>query len=130
VTSCNVDGGAWTLVNDDAYALEVGPVTGTADYRGGNSGLAVWLAGDLHERLTAPGGPGRRGDVIVVRGVVHRADPADGGGLTIRAINADVLVPAETVDLPINVPQAIAALGFAVLAVVVTVIERSAARRR
>jgi hypothetical protein len=78
-------GGAWVLVNDDAYALEVGPLGPHRERRGFSTGLAVWLPDGLHEQLGAPGRHGRRGDDRAVEGVFLRADPADGGGITVRA---------------------------------------------
>lgn len=109
-------GGAWVLVNDDAYALEVGPLGPHRDRRGFNSGLAVWLPDGQHEQLGAPGRHGLRGDIVRIEGVLHRADTHDGGGITIRAVELEVLAPSMPVDEPLNVPLVIAAAGAALLA--------------
>lgn len=123
------DDGAWVLMNDDAYALEVGPIPGAGELRGTNSGLSVWLQPEMAQLIEHPGGPRWRGDVLRVSGVVNRVDPADGGGLTVRAITADRIAPPIPLDPPINVPQAIAA-GVAVLfALALTAVERLRARR-
>lgn len=111
------EGGAWVQVNDDAYALKVGPLPAHREFAGTNSGLAVWLPGDLHTVVERPGRRGLRGDVIAVEGVFHRVDPDDGGGLTIRATSASRVAPAQSIEQPLHVPQAIAALVGALLAI-------------
>jgi len=107
-------GGAWVLVNDDAYALEVGPFGPHREQRGFNSGLAVWLPDGKHEHLGAPGRHGRRGDIVRVEGVLNRSDPNDGGGITLRATSLEILAPSARVDEPLNLPL-ITAAGIAVL---------------
>lgn len=124
------DGGAWALLNDDAYALEVGPLAAHGHFAGYNSGLTVWLDGELADLADEPGGPGRRGDVLRVAAVVHRVDPADGGGLTLRAFDAELLAQARPLERPLDVPQAVAAAVLALVAAAVTVYERRAARVR
>lgn len=122
--------GAWVLMNDDDYALEVGPLSSHGEFRGYNSGLSVWLEGDLPDLVTHPGGPHWRGDVLQVQGVVHRTDPADGGGLTIRASRARVLAEAVPLSRPLNLPQAIAAGVLTLAAIGLVLAERAVARRR
>ncbi len=110
------DGGAWMLVNDDAYALELGPLQAHNTFAGTNSGLSVWLEAPLPD--IDPGNAGRRGTVIRIEGVIRRADPADGGGLTLRALSAEsttILAEATPIDRPVN-------RGQVVLAVVLTVV--------
>lgn len=125
------DGGAWLLVNDDDYALEVGPLQGHSDFRGTNTGLSVWLPRPLPE--LEPGGPSRRGTIIRVDGFIQRADPADGGGLTLTALRPDsttIVEEAQSIDRPLNRGQAAAAVVFSLMAVGVIVIERRMAGRR
>lgn len=124
------DGGAWVLANDDAYALEVGPLSGHTDYEGGNTGLSVWLPEEQAHLVDEPGNADRRGDVVRVRGVVHRADPEDGGGLTLRAIDTRVVVEAQYLERPINRVQLWVALALVLLAATAVALERRAARRR
>lgn len=119
------DGGAWVLVNDDAYALTIGPLPGHSVHRGTNSGLTVWLPGELADRITGLGQPNQRGDIIHVEGHVLRTDPDDGGGLTLRADRLEVLAPAQRVNEPLHWPQAI--LAFTSLA---TAIALATVRRR
>jgi hypothetical protein len=108
--------GAWAQVNDDDYALEVGPLVGHRERSGFNTGLAVWLPDDMHEALTGVGGPAQRGDVILVQGVLHRADPDDGGGTTVRADTMQILEPAHEVEVPLHTVQALVAGVLAVAA--------------
>ena len=110
------DGGSWLLVNDDRYALQDGPLTAGGTPSGTNSGLTVWLPDPLDELADQPGRAGVRGDVLEITGRVHRADPADGGGLTIRAEDASVLAEAVTIDDPVHWRQVGAAAVLAVLA--------------
>lgn len=124
------DGGAWVQLNDDPYALSDGPIPASQVYAGYNSGVAVWLDGDLAEIITKPGGPRWRGDVLRVEGIFHRADPADGGGLTIRADQAEVLAPPVRLEREVHEAQAIAAGIAAVIALAITAWERRTARRR
>ena len=109
-------GGAWVQVNDDAYALETGPFGPHRDRRGFNTGLAVWLPDGLHEQLGAPGRHGQRGDIVRIEGVLRRADPADGGGITIRAESLEVLSPSTPVSEPLHLPLVLAAGAAALLA--------------
>jgi len=124
------EAGAWLTVNDDAYALEVGPLGGHGDLRGTNSGLTVWLPDPLPEVVTGLGGPGRRGDVLDIRGTVLRTDPTDGGGLTLRARRVTVLAPAIAADEPADPPQAGLAAGAVLVASLMTLLRRRDRRRR
>ncbi len=118
------DGGAWVLVNDDPYALEVGPLPLHADRRGTNQGLSVWLPEATLDRVSGLGRPGQRGDVVAVTGVVRRVDPAAGGALTLRAESLEVLAPAVRRDDPIEPSQLVLALGLVGVAVVLEVLRR------
>jgi hypothetical protein len=103
------DGGAWVMVNDDAYAFEVGPLGAHADPRGTNSGLTVWLPDELLTDVSGLGQPGQRGDVVEIRGHIVRTDPEDGGGLTFRAEQVAILAAAATVEAPLERVQVILA---------------------
>jgi hypothetical protein len=124
------DGGAWVQMNDDAYALELGPFGAHRETRGFSSGLAVWLPDGLHEQLGAPGRHGRRGDVVRVEGTLLRADPSDGGGITVRAATLEVLAPSTAVVEPLNVPLVVSATATALLACLSWGWARLRARRR
>lgn len=123
-------GGAWTLVNDDRYALGHGPLGSSRRPAGTNSGLAVWLPDDLLDGDLAeitPGRAGIRGDVVRLVGAIYRTDPHDGGGLTLRAVRAEILAPAEESPEPFDVRRGVAGLLVLGFAVGLTVVER---RRR
>lgn len=107
------DAGAWVMVNDDDYALDVGPLATHRHQHGTNAGLTVWLPDALLGHVTGLGGPGQRGDVVELRGRIMRTDPADGGGLTLRADSLTLLAATTPADDPLDLPQALLALGAA-----------------
>lgn len=123
------DDGAWVLMNDDAYGLERGPLQAHGRYAGGNTGLAVWLPGELADLPDEPGRYGVRGDVLRVTGVILRNDPADGGGLTLRATDAEIVAEAEHVRPPVDVTQAIVAGVLVLIAIALAVADRIVRRR-
>lgn len=104
------DGGAWLTLNDDAHALGAGPLVGHGVRAGTNHGLAVWAPTGTYEQLAAPGRAARRGDIVVVVGTLRRADPEDGGGLSVRATGIEVLVPGASATAPFHRTQALVAL--------------------
>ena len=108
-------GGAWAQVNDDDYALETGPIVAHREHSGFNAGMSVWLPDGRHEQIEGVGRPNLRGDVLLIEGRVFRADPDDGGGLTIRADQATVIAPYQEIDDPLHLPQAITAGVLALL---------------
>lgn len=123
-------GGAWVQINDDPYALEVGPLGAHRERRGFSAGLAVWLPDELHEGLGPPGRHGRRGPIVRIEGVLHRADPEDGGGLTIRATALDVIAPPVSVDAPLDTTLVAAAVASGLLAILVGAWARARSRGR
>jgi len=120
------DGGAWVLVNDDDYALRVGPLPGHREHRGTNSGLSVWLPNPLADQLTGFGRPGIWGDVIQVTGRIHRSDTHDGGGLTLRAEQLSVRQASGRIGDPLRLPQLVLALVSALAAIVALLLRRRA----
>ncbi len=123
------EGGAWVLVNDDDYALRVGPLPGHRDHRGMNTGLSVWLPDPLPAQLTGLGRPGVWGDIIEVSGTIVRADPTDGGGLTLRADGLTVRQPARAVHAPVDPRQVLLAAGAGLAAALTAALRRRAAKR-
>jgi hypothetical protein len=116
-------GGAWVQVNDDDYALVNGPVIGHRERAGFNTGLSVWLEGDLADRIEQPGRAAVRGDVVLLQGTLLRADPDDGGGTTLRVHTMRTLAgpleiepPLHTVQLWVAVVLSLAALGATLFA--------------
>ncbi|MFP4311005.1 MAG: hypothetical protein ACLFS9_03370 [Nitriliruptoraceae bacterium] len=114
------DGGAWVQLNDDAYALETGPLVGHRERAGFNTGLPVWLEGDLADRIEQPGRAALRGDVVLVRGTVYRADPHDAGGTTLRATELETLAGPLPLTPPLHTLQLGVALGLSLLALLAT----------
>ncbi len=123
------DGGSWVLMNDDAYGLVNGPLGASRIQSGTNSGLSVWLPAPLDTLAQTPGRAERRGDVLQVVGLVYRADPDDGGGLTIRADEVTLLSPAVELEVPLHGRQLAAAIVLAVVAGFLTIRDRAARRR-
>ncbi len=123
------DGGAWVLINDDPYALEVGPLPRHSARRGTNQGLSVWLPEGTLDRIGALGRPGQRGDVVAVTGVVRRVDRAAGGALTLRAEELEVLAPAVRRDDPLEPSQLALALGLVGVAGVLETLRRRSLQR-
>ena len=68
-----------------------------------------------------------RGHVVEVVADVRRADPEDGGGLTLRATELRVLAEDVPVEPPVHWRQVWVAAGLAVVAIVLVVRDR---RRR
>lgn len=124
------DGGAWLLVNDDAYALSVGPLPAHREFSGTNTGLAVWVDTATAATIEHTGGPARRGDVFRFTGTILRVDPADGGGLTLRASDVELLSRGGPVELPTHDGQTRVAIVAAIAALAVSVAERIRARTR
>ncbi|MBW3662061.1 MAG: hypothetical protein KY469_03090 [Actinobacteria bacterium] len=124
------DDGAWLLVNDDAYALESGPLPAHRDYHGTNTGLTVWVGTEIADVIEMTGGPGRRGDVFHFRGPILRVDPADGGGLTLRAREAELVSRGTDVPLRTHGAQTAVAIVAAAVALTTTIAERVRARVR
>ena len=112
--------GAWAQVNDDAYALRTGPLVGHRERSGFNTGLSVWLDGDLADRVESPGRPALRGDVVLLTGTLLRADPDDGGGITLRATSLQTLAPPLAIDPPLHRGQLIVAIILGLLALLAT----------
>jgi hypothetical protein len=123
------DGGAWLQVNDDDYALQYGPIGRHLEQAGFNTGLSVWLPDGLHERIEGVGRPEVRGDVLALEGVLLRADPDDGGGITLRADRMEIVAPTVEVPEVLHTVQAGVAVVLAVVALLALVWSRTARQR-
>jgi hypothetical protein len=124
------EGGAWVLVNDDDYALTIGPLPSHRDHRGTNGGVGVWLPDPLPGQLTGLGRPSVWGDVIEVTGLIMRTDPDDGGGLTLRADELTILQPSRPIDEPLDRSQLALAGASVVAAGLALAVRRRAASKR
>jgi hypothetical protein len=123
-------GGVWVQVNDDAYALTDGPLLGHRNFSGFNTGVAVWLPDGTHEQLETVGRHQVRGDIIAITGTFMRADPNDGGGLTIRADTVEVMADGVLLDDPLNRRQLTVAVLLFVGAAGALTLGQLARRRR
>jgi hypothetical protein len=101
---------AWVQLNDDIYALDVGPIAGHRTALGGNSGVAVSIPRDIADDVARVGDGSGRGDVIELTGTFHRADPDDGGGPTIQADAARISDRGTAVTVEV-LPRRVAVAG-------------------
>jgi hypothetical protein len=90
--------GAWTQLNDDLYAGELGPLPTHRGYQGANAGVGVFLPSGLTEEVQTVGGPRARGDVLVVVGIFHRVDPDSREVAIIRADTVAIAGRGQPVD--------------------------------
>lgn len=100
---------AWVQLNDDAYALQAGPLPEHRTPLGGNSGTAVSIPEHTVEAIREVGGFRAAGTRLSVVGTYLRADPGDGGAPAIRADLVDVVDPGHRISHPVHVPRAVAA---------------------
>lgn len=81
---------AWVHLNDDRYALELGPLPDHRTTVGGNSGIPVSIPIEVAREISHVGNARHQGDIIAVVGIFRRTDPADGGGPTVQAQQARI----------------------------------------
>lgn len=123
------DIGVWAQLNDDVYAGLLGPLPAHRDYRGGNAGVGVLLPFDAAAEVGFVGGPQTRGDVLEVVGTFNRVDPT-GEVAVIAADTARLVASGRPFPDPPLPDRRFAAVAAIVLAAVITVAERVAARQR
>lgn len=121
--------GAWTQLNDDHYAGDLGPLPTHRNYRGANSGVGVFLPPELTDQVRTVGGPNARGDVLAVVGTFHRVDPESQEVAVIRADSATVARPGEPLDHPPLHARRVIGVLLALAAAGVTAAERITAPR-
>ncbi len=127
---------AWVHLNDDRYALELGPLYEHRTTVGGNSGVPVSIPADVADDIANVGDARHRGAVLTVTGEFRRANPDDGGGPGIHADDARITEPGRPVGRPVDGARIVtamvvfaAALAAAVLAHNDTATRRPARRR-
>lgn len=110
---------AWVHLNDDPYALDLGPLPEHRTTVGGNSGMPVSIPVAVADDIAHVGDGHHRGDIIAVTGTFHRADPADGGGPTIQAESAQITRSGSITTRSVYPARVVTAgiIGIAVLAV-------------
>jgi hypothetical protein len=111
---------AWVQLNDDPYALDLGPLPAHRTTVGGNSGIPVSIPVALADQITHVGDARHYGDILDISGIYRRADPADDGGPTIQAHTASIHQPGQPVPRPASRPRLIVAIAVALLAIAST----------
>lgn len=115
-------------VNDDLYALSLGPLPEHRATRGGNSGIPVLLPWAIAGRIHHVGDSRHHGDLITVIGTFHQADPDDGGGPTISADTATIERPGR--ELPRRLDRTRVVVAALLLAVVLALAAAAQLRPR
>lgn len=119
---------AWVQLNDDPYALDIGPLPAHRVPAGLNSGMAVSIPSAAAERITTVGDARARGDRLRVEGTFLRTDPADAGGPTIQAHRVDVIAPGEPLRQRFSVERLVVAITLATAALAMAAAARSRSR--
>ena len=106
---------AWAQLNDDPYALSLGPLPEHRQSVGGNAGVAVNLPAAAARAITSVGGAQRRGDVMTVTGVFRSAarDDGEGPGILVDAVRD--LRPGGPVTAPRSTRRTVVAMVLAVI---------------
>lgn len=121
---------AWVQLNDDPYALTLGPLPAHRSAVGGNSGIPVSIPAAVADQVTHVGDYRHRGDLLRVTGTFRRADPADGGGPAIQADTAAIERPGGTVQRPAGSRRVAVATGMAAAALGLALVGHVSRRRR
>jgi hypothetical protein len=115
---------AWVHLNDDPYALDLGPLPEHRTAVGGNSGIPVSIPAEAAANITHVGDARHHGDVLAVTGTFYRADPADGGGPSIQAETVEIVEPGRVTSRPVNEARTLAASAICVAALAIALIAR------
>lgn len=118
---------AWLQLNDDPYALEIGPLPEHRTSVGGNSGIPVHVPVSFVDDIRSLGHYRAQGDVLEVTGVFRRADPYDGGGPAIAASSVEVVRPGRRITHTVAGARVATAVLFTAVAIALVVARR---RRR
>lgn len=118
---------AWLQVNDDPYALDLGPLPEHRTSVGGNSGIPVHAPVEAVGAISYLGEYRAQGDLLEVNGIFRRADPYDGGGPAIAADSVRVVRPGRRVVHTVSAARIAAAGLLTVIAIGLAALRR---RRR
>lgn len=127
------DGGAWVQLNDDIYAGGPdgrGPLPAHRDYRGGNAGIGVFIDPGLAAQIEWVGGPDAQGDRLEVTGTFQRVDPVSAEVAVLRSDAGRIIESGARFTEPPLPERRVIALIIAVIALGLTALERTLARRR
>lgn len=120
---------AWLQVNDDAYALALGPLPVSRVAAGSSSSVAVSVSRTAAQRLLFVGGADAEGDRVRVFGTFRAADAGDAGNPTIRADRLDVIEPGARFERPASPRRIVAAVLSLMVAALVSGLSLRARRR-
>lgn len=105
---------AWVHVNDDPYYVK--NVEEGAQLGGYNSGMAVWTTRDQADKISQFGDYKHEGDIVKVTGVFNAACGQHGGDMDIHATTISVVTKGHGVVDVVHPGKALWALGLALLA--------------
>lgn len=120
---------AWVQLNDDVYALEIGPLPRHRSPQGVNSGIPVSIPAADADRISFVGDGSARGDRLAVAGIFLRADPADAGGPAIQAHTVQIVAVGEPVTQRLTPARLIVTLLLAAAAAGMAATARRSRRR-
>ena len=118
---------AWLHLNDDAY-YQLNTEEGTP-LGGYNSGMAIWVSGELTDAIAHYGDHSNAGDIVRVTGTFNAACAEHGGDMDIHAESLAVVTPGRRVREPLNRGKALWAVSLAAIAAAVFFIDRRGERR-
>lgn len=108
---------AWVHLNDDLYALQLGPTSRHRTTAGGNSGMAVSVPRE--DALGVKVGNYRtHGTALAIEGIYWRSDPNDGGAPVIAAESVRVVRDAQRFDHPLSFRRVLVAPPLLLVALV------------
>jgi hypothetical protein len=110
---------AWAQMNDDLYALSIGPLPEHRQSVGGNAGMAVNLPASVAHAITSVGGAHHRGDTLTVQGTFRSTALDDGEAPSILATSASDVVAGRPVTSPGSTRRMVVATLLAVLTLAV-----------
>lgn len=113
---------AWIHINDDAYYVK--NVEEGAELGGYNTGMAVWLPSALVEDVAFYGDYKHEGDIVEVEGVFNAACAEHGGDMDIHATSLEVVQEGHEVVDPISPGKALWAVGLALVALALYLVNR------
>ena len=100
---------AWLHLNDDRYALLIGPLSRHRTVDGGNSGMAVTVPRE--DAIGVEAGHARlHGTRMAVTGTFLRSDGPDAGAPMIQAQEVEVIAEAEAFTVPVAQRRLLAAI--------------------
>lgn len=104
---------AWLHLNDDRYALLIGPLSRHRTVDGGNAGMAVTVPRD--DAIGVSAGHSRlHGTRMAVIGTFRRTDGPDAGAPFIEATEVEVVSDAEPFTIPVAPRRVVTAIVLTV----------------